>query len=195
MTSLDIERLASALDGHIVLPGDPTWDEDRRAWNLAVDQRPAMVAIARSAHDVAHVVRFARLRRLRVVVQGTGHNAASLGSLDGTVLLKTSDMRGVHIDPARRRAHVRPGALWMDVTRPASDLGLAPLSGSSPDVGVVGYTLGGGLSWLGRRYGLAANSVLAIEVVTADGRVRVVDRDREPSCSGRCAAAAGASAP
>jgi FAD/FMN-containing dehydrogenase len=89
-------------------------------------------------------------------------------------------MRGVRIDPARRRAYVRPGALWMDVTKPASELGLAALSGSAPDVGVVGYTLGGGLSWLGRRYGLAANSVLAIEVVTADGRVRVVDREREP---------------
>ena len=180
MTSLDIEPLAIALDGRVVLPGDPTYDEDRQAWNLAVDQRPAMVAVARSVHDVANVVRFARRRRLRVVVQGTGHNAASLGPLDGTVLLKTSEMRGVHIDPARRRAHVRPGALWMDVTKPASDLGLAALSGSSPDVGVVGYTLGGGLSWLGRRYGLAANSVLAIEVVTADGRVRVVDREREP---------------
>jgi FAD/FMN-containing dehydrogenase len=178
MTSLDTEPLK--LDGRVVLPGDPSWDQDRQAWNLAADQRPAMVAIAQSVHDIAQVVRFARRRRLRVIVQGTGHGASSLGPLDGTVLLRTSEMRGVHIDAARRRAHVRPGALWMDVTKPASDLGLAPLSGSSPDVGVVGYTLGGGLSWLGRRYGLAANSVLAIEVVTADGRVRVVDREREP---------------
>jgi len=180
MTSLDIEPPATALDGRVVLPGDPTWDADRQPWNLAVDQQPAMVAIAASVHDVSHVVRFARRRRLRVVVQGTGHNAASLGPLDGTVLLRTSEMRGVRIDAARRRAHVRPGALWMDVTKPASDLGLAPLSGSSPDVGVVGYTLGGGLSWLGRRYGLAANSVRSVEVVTADGRVRIVDREREP---------------
>src|SRR3954469_7769415 len=180
MTSLDIEPPATALDGRVVLPGDPTWDADRQPWNLAVDQQPAMVAIAASGRAVARVVRFARRRRLRVVVQGTGHNAASLGPLDGIVLLRTSEMRGVRIDAAHRRAHVRPGALWMDVTKPASDLGLAALSGSSPDVGVVGYTLGGGLSWLGRRYGLAANSVRGIEVVPADGGARVVAREREP---------------
>jgi hypothetical protein len=129
MTLLDIEPLALALDGRVVLPGDPTWDEDRQARNLAADQRPAMVAIAQSVHDVAHVVRFARRWRLRVIVQGTGHGASSLGPLDGTVLLRTSAMRGVHIDPARRRAYVRPGALWTDVTRPASDLGARPAVG------------------------------------------------------------------
>src|SRR3712207_712408 len=89
-------------------------------------------------------------------------------------------MRGVEIDPIARRARVQAGDLWLDVTAPASEHGLAPLAGSSPDVGVVGYTLGGGLSWLSRRHGLAANSVIAIEIVTADGRVVRCDRDHEP---------------
>jgi FAD/FMN-containing dehydrogenase len=89
-------------------------------------------------------------------------------------------MRGVRIDPIARTARVRAGALWIEVTRPASTYGLAPLAGSSPDVGVVGYTLGGGLSWLGRKHGLAANSVIAIELVTADGAHRRVDVERDP---------------
>ena len=89
-------------------------------------------------------------------------------------------MRGVEIDAEARRARVAAGALWLEVTEPASEHGLAPLAGSSPDVGVVGYALGGGVSWLARKHGLAANSVLAIEIVTADGRLRRVDADHDP---------------
>jgi FAD/FMN-containing dehydrogenase len=115
-----------------------------------------------------------------VAAQGTGHGAAPLGPLDDTILLKTARMSGVTIDPHTRRARVEAGALWQDVTVPAAEHGLAALAGSSPDVGVVGYSLGGGLGWLARRYGLAANSVLAVELVTADGRLRRVDREHEP---------------
>jgi hypothetical protein len=125
-------------------------------------------------------VEFARARGLRVAPQGTGHNASAIASLERTILVKTSALRDVEIDPAARRARVGAGVLWAEVTGPASEHGLAPLAGSSPDVGVVGYTLGGGLSWLGRKHGLAANSVVAIELVTADGRVVRCDRDTEP---------------
>lgn len=168
-----------ALDGRYVLPGDAAFDDARRAWNLTADQHPAAVALPASAADVAATVRFARDNGLRVAPQGTGHNAAPIASLQDTILLKTSHMRGVWIDAADRRARVDAGTLWMQTTGPAHEHGLLALGGSSPDVGVVGYSLGGGLSWLARRYGLAANHVLAAEVVTADGELRRVDADHD----------------
>jgi FAD/FMN-containing dehydrogenase len=176
----DVAALRAVLEGRLVLPGDATWDADRQAWNLAVDQVPSMVAVPASSADVRALVAFARGRGLRILMQGTGHGAAAVGPLDGTLLVRTSEMRGMAIDAAHRIARVEAGVLWAEVTEAAAELGLAPLAGSSPDVGVVGYTLGGGLSWLGRRYGLASERVLAIEVVTADGRLVRTDRRTEP---------------
>jgi FAD binding domain len=164
----------------LVLPADARFDAARRAWNLAVDQRPAAVALPESAPDVAAVVRYAAQRGYRVAPQGTGHNAAPLGPLDDTILLKTERMRGVRIDPEARIARVEAGVVWLEVVEAAARHGLAALAGSAPDVGVVGYTLGGGLSFLGRRHGLCANAVRAIEIVTADGRLRRCDRDNDP---------------
>ena len=155
----------------LIMPGHPGWDEARRAWNLAVDQHPAAVAWPASAEDVAHVIGFAREHGLRVAAQGTGHNAAPLGSLADTILVKTAAMRRVTVDPAARIARAEAGVVWLEVAEAAAGHGLAALAGSSPDVGVVGYTIGGGMSWLGRAYGLSANNVEAIEVVTADGRL------------------------
>jgi FAD/FMN-containing dehydrogenase len=164
----------------LVLPHEPNWNEARRAWNLAVDQRPAAVALPESAEDVAAVVRWARARGLRIAPQGTGHAAGAMGSLAHTVLVKTERMRGVEIDPERRVARVEAGVVWEEVSKAAAEHGLAALAGSSSDVGVVGYTLGGGISWLGRRYGLAANNVVAVELVNADGEHVRVDADHEP---------------
>ncbi len=177
----DVAALRARLEGTIVLPGEESWDQARQAWNLAVDQRPALVALPRSSRDVQLLVDHARESGLRVAMQGTGHNAGPLagGALERTMLVRTSEMREVHIDAQARVARVGAGVLWAEVTGPASEAGLAPLAGSSPDVGVVGYTLGGGLSWLGRRYGLAAERILAVEVVTADGRLVRCDRRTE----------------
>ena len=174
------DALRARLAGEVVTPGDPTWDAARAAWNLAVDQRPAMVVLPETAEDVQAVLLHARAAGLRVAMQGTGHNAAPLGPLGDTILVKTERMRGVHIDAEHRIARVEAGALWEEVTGPAAEAGLAPLAGSSPDVGVVGYTLGGGIGWLARRYGLASERVLAIEVVTADGRLVRASRRSEP---------------
>ena len=158
-----------ALAGDIVAPGDPEWDIARRAWNLTVDQRPALVALPADADDVRAVVEFAIRAGLKVAPQGTGHNASPIASLEDTILVSTQQMRGVEIDPEAETARVQAGTLWLEVSEAATPHGLFPLSGSSPDVGVVGYTLGGGLSWLSRKHGLAANSVTAIELVTPDG--------------------------
>jgi FAD/FMN-containing dehydrogenase len=166
--------------GALIAAGHPGWDAARQAWNLAVDQRPVAVALPESRDEVIAVVALAAKHGLRVAAQGTGHGAAPLGPLEETILVRTSRMSGVTIDPSARRARVEAGALWQDVTVPAAEHGLAALAGSSPDVGVVGYSLGGGHGWLARRYGLAANSVLAVELVTADGRLRRVDSEHEP---------------
>jgi len=181
MTTLD--SLTDDLPGIVVLPGDDAWDTVRTPWNLAVDQQPAAVVLPRTAEEVAAAVKAARSRGLAVAVQGTGHNAAPLaanGGLDGAVLLKMSQMRGVRVDPQTRIARVDAGVLWGEVTEAAAAHGLAALAGSSADVGVVGYTLGGGVSWMARAHGLAANQVTAVEVVTADGTHRRVDASHEP---------------
>src|SRR3954452_9469026 len=170
--SNSVDALREQLQGDYVTPEDASWDEARLAWNLAVDQVPAAVAIPETADDIVEVVRFARANGLRVAGQSTGHNAHPLAAgLEHTVLVKTHRMRGVEIDADARIARAEAGALWMDVTYPAGEHGLAPLAGSSPDVGVTGYSLGGGISWLGRRYGLAANSVVGLEFVNAYGDI------------------------
>jgi len=119
---LDLQDLRSRLAGTVVAPGDPSWDEARQAWNLAVDQRPALVALPENVDDVVAIVGFARDNGLRVAAQGTGHNASAIASLERTVLVKTSQMKGVAIDAAGRRARVAAGTLWAEVTGPASDI-------------------------------------------------------------------------
>ncbi|HEV2999175.1 MAG TPA: FAD-binding oxidoreductase [Solirubrobacteraceae bacterium] len=170
-TAHDVDALRARMAGQVVAEGDEGYEAARLAWNLTAPQRPPVVVIPETAADVVAAVRFAREHGLRVAAQGTGHNAGPLGDAAGTVLVKTHLMRGVEIDAERRIARVEAGALWIDVAAPASEHGLAALAGSSPDVGVVGYSLGGGMGWLARKLGLATNSVTAIELVTADGRL------------------------
>jgi len=174
------DALRARVTGQVFVPGEPGYEQARQAWILTADQRPAVVVEAASPADVAAAVRFARSHGLRVAPQGTGHGAAPLEPLDSALLLRTSRLRDVRIDPDNRTARADAGALWQDVAVPASEHGLAGLAGSSLLVGVTGYTLGGGLGWLARRYGLAANSVTAAEVVTPDGQLVRTDAQHEP---------------
>lgn len=166
------------IDGRVATPGDDDWDQARLAWNLAADLHPAAVAFPESADDVAAVVRFAADNSLRVVGQGTGHGAAPLPALDDTILIKTERLRGISVDGDVAR--VEAGVLSLELVTAAHEAGRCSMPGSSPDVGVIGYTVGGGLSWLARKYGFACNHVRAFEVVTADGEARHVDADNEP---------------
>lgn len=177
-TKRHLAALARELKGPLVQPGNTGWDNVRRAWNLTVDQHPAAVVVASSAQDVAAVVRHARDTGWRVAMQTTGHGAATLDLRD-VILIRTGELRGVRIDAAARRIHVAAGEPVGAVVSAAARHGLAFLAGTSPDVGVTGYTLGGGIGWLSRRYGLACNSLRSAEVVTADGVVRTIDLDRE----------------
>jgi FAD/FMN-containing dehydrogenase len=177
-----------------VAPGDPDWDKARSAFNLAADQRPELIAYPESAEDVVAAIGFARANGLRIAPQRTGHAAQAIDSLAGALLLRTDRLRaagrsagagspataGVAVDPAARTARIVAGATWGEVADLATPHGLSPIAGSSRTVGVAGYHLGGGLSLVSRKLGLAANAVRAIELVTAGGSLVRATADSEP---------------
>ena len=174
-----IRALGNRLAGDVVLLEDEAWDASRRAWNLAVDQRPVAIVLPETPADVIATVEMARDHGLSIAFNAGGHTAGTIDWAEPTLLLKTERMRDIEIDPARRIARVEAGVLAKPLATAAGERGLAFLSGTSADVGVAGYSLGGGLSWLGRRHGLACNSIVAADVVLADGRLVHADRDAE----------------
>jgi FAD/FMN-containing dehydrogenase len=175
-----LDDLRGRLDGAVVMPGDETWATARQAWNLAVDQQPIAVVYPESAGDVVATVVFASDHGVRIAFNAGGHNAGPIDWGKDTLLLKTERMQGIEIDASARRARVEAGALAKPLAIAAGEHGLAYLAGTCPDVGVLGYALGGGLSWMVRKFGLACNSILAADLVTAGGRLVRADRDTEP---------------
>jgi FAD/FMN-containing dehydrogenase len=157
------------IKGRVVYPSDADWEAAHQAFNTRVDQRPVAMVFPADARDVVTIVNYARERGLRIAPQATAHNAAPLGELDDTIVVQTSDMQEVSIDPVAHRVRVGSGVKWEKVAPQLSNHGLAGLHGSSPDVGIAGYSLGGGIGWLARKYGMQTNSVTAIELVTAEG--------------------------
>mgnify|MGYP003286523087 CR=1 FL=1 len=153
-------------------------EEASLAWNLAARQTPALVVVAKGAADVLAAVRFAGEGGLGVGVMATGHGVGT--ACDGGVLINTSGMRGVRVDPVARTARVEAGALWTDLIHESQVHGLAGLLGSTSYVGIVGYTMGGGFGWLGRKYGFNAASVREADVVTADGELVRVSAEEHP---------------
>jgi FAD/FMN-containing dehydrogenase len=164
------EALRRLCGGAVYLPGDDGYEAARTPWNLGMQARPAAVAYPAFADEVAGVLRAAAALGLRVLPQGTGHGAMSVhGGLDDAVLLRTAAMTELQVDVERRTARVGAGVRWGDVVRAAGAAGLAARHMSSPDVGVVGSSLGGGLSWYARRHGLQCSALTAVDVVLADG--------------------------
>lgn len=180
LTATSFTDLSAEMTGRVVTPADPDWDATRQVFNLAMDLRPAAVALPRDVDDVVAAVGYAGAHGLRVAPQATGHNADALGALDEVLLVDVRELQDVSIDRGARRVRVGAGVKWERVVPQLSELGLAALHGSSPDVGIAGYSLGGGMGWLARKYGLQANSVTALELVTADGRAARVDAENEP---------------
>jgi FAD/FMN-containing dehydrogenase len=172
------DSLRPAFRGPLHLPGESAYDTQRATWSGSIDARPAVVAEALTPSDVRAAVLIARDHGLPFAVQSTGHG--TLVPADGGLLLKTSRMAEVLVDPDRRVARVGPGALWGDVIAAAAPCGLAPVTGSSPTVGVAGFTLGGGVGWLSRKLGFAADNLLRVDLVTADGELLRVSPDEHP---------------
>ena len=174
----DLSALRAAVTGPVLTAADADFEAEGGGYNLAVSHRPDVIVAATSAADVVATVGWAAEHGLPVAVQATGHGVTERMA-DG-VLLKTSRMQDVEIDPERRTARIGAGVRWKTVLAQSVPHGLAGLCGSSSDVGVVGFTLGGGLPILGRAYGFAADRVRSIDVVTPDAQLRTVDADHEP---------------
>lgn len=170
--------LRANLQGEVIAPGDPQYAEARLAWNLAVDQHPAVIVVPKNTADVVTAAHAARAEGLGIAVQATGHG--NVRPADGAMLILTTAMQDVEINPVAQTAWVSAGAKWGPILKKAQAVGLAPMLGSSPDVGAVGYTLGGGFGWLGRKYGLSLDNVNTFEVVTAGGEVKVASATNNP---------------
>lgn len=166
--STALDGLRALASGQVLTPSDPGYDDHRAGFNVLNDHRPSVVVVAADVGDVVTAVRYATDQGMGLGIQATGHG--SVLPVDG-VLLDTSRLTDVIVDPARATAWVSAGCRWGEVLAAAQRHGLAPLLGSSPLVGAIGYTLGGGLGWLARPYGLACDTVSCFEVVTPDGRL------------------------
>jgi FAD/FMN-containing dehydrogenase len=179
LTASALDALRNVIRGEVFMPGDEGYEAARHAWNRHVRQRPAVIVAAADVADVVAAVRFAGANDLPIAVMRTGHGAVV--PCNGGLLLLTERLQGVTVDPATQVARVAAGALWSDVSPVALAHGLTPLVGSTPYVSAVGYSLGGGAGWLARKFGLAVDSVRAFEIVTADGQLRHVTPESEPS--------------
>ena len=174
------EPLRGLCGGSVQLPGDDAYDMARSPWNLQMRDYPAAVAYPAFPDEVAEVLRAAAAAGLQVAAQGTGHGAPPLeGRLTDAVLLRTSAMTDLEVDAERRTVRAGAGVLWGDLADAAGRHGLAARHPSSPDVGVVGYTLGGGIGWYARKLGLQCNAVTAVELVLADGTFVRATADRD----------------
>jgi FAD/FMN-containing dehydrogenase len=179
LSSEKLEELGSRIEGAILCAGDDGWDDAVLVWNAMVTKLPALVVQPMSARDVAAVVAFARDHRLLLSVKGGGHNIAGTCIAEDGVMLDMARMRTVAVDPDRRLAHVGPGCLLGDVDRATQEHGLATTLGFVSETGVAGLTLGGGFGYLARRFGWAVDNLEEVEIVTADGQIRVANRDRD----------------
>jgi FAD/FMN-containing dehydrogenase len=176
--SVSLDALRSRVAGIVAEPHDPMYQELVTAWNLAVQMQPAAAVAVRSAADVRETVKFARRHGMTVGVQATGHGP--IPSLAGHLLVVTRDLDEVTVHADERWARVGAGVKWIRVIEASAPYGLAPLNGSASDVGIVGYTTGGGVGPMARTFGLAADRVRAFEVVTGDGELRRVTPTRHP---------------
>lgn len=173
-----MDRLTDRTRGPLYLPGTDGYNEERIGFQRLTAHQPAVIVGAAGEQDVRAAVEFAAAHGARVAVQASGHGRSC--AMEGGVLISTRRMSGVRVDPQARTAWVEAGASWQQVIEAGAPHGLAPLSGSSPGVGAVSYTLGGGVGLLARRYGFAADHVRRIDLVTADGRLRQVTAAADP---------------
>jgi len=175
-----VQELGGRVSGAVLVPGDAGYDDARAVYNGLIDRRPAVIVRCRATGDIVAAVELARRAGLELSVRGGGHNVAGRAVADGGLMISLADMNGVTVDPERRTATAQGGATWADLNAAAGEHGLAVTGGLISTTGVGGYTLGGGLGWLMAKFGLAADNLEAVELVTADGEVLEVDRASHP---------------
>ncbi len=171
-----ISAFQSGFAGPTIRPGDARYEDARRIWNASIDKRPGLIARCTGTADVVAAVNFARSQDLLVAVRGGGHNVAGRALCDNGIVIDLSAMKGIHVDARAQTVRVQAGATLGDLDRETHVHGLAVPTGVVPQTGIAGLTLGGGHGWLTRRLGLTIDSLLACELVTAQGLVLTVDR-------------------
>jgi FAD/FMN-containing dehydrogenase len=170
MLDVRTNALADKLTGSVIVPGDEAYDEARKVWNGMIDRRPASIARCQTQEDVVASVNFARDKDLLIAVRGGAHNVAGNATCDDGIVIDLSRMKQVDVDPAARTARAQPGCTWADFDQATHPYGLATTGGLVSTTGIAGFTLGGGIGWLVRKYGLTCDNLRAVDIVTADGR-------------------------
>ncbi len=170
MNESTVQELRGKLRGELITPADATYEAARKVYNAMIDRRPALIARCHDAADVMAGVNFAREQGLALALRGGAHNGPGLGTVDGGLVLDLAPMRGVRVDPTNRTVRVGGGAVWGEVDHATHPFGLAVPSGFISTTGVGGLTLGGGIGYLTRRYGLTLDNLLEVDMVLADGR-------------------------
>jgi FAD/FMN-containing dehydrogenase len=166
-----IDDLEAKLSGQLIRPDDAAYEQARQLWNGRIDKYPALIVRCRTAEDVVLAVNFARDHRLAVAVRGGAHNSNGFATVNNGLVIDLSQMKGITVDPANRTARAEPGLTFGEFSRALQAYGLGTTTGICAGTGISGATLGGGIGWLMGKYGLAIDNVLAIELVTADGRL------------------------
>ena len=180
LDSAVVADLAGQLSGSLLGPDQEGYDAARAVHNGLIDRRPALIVRCRTPNDVIAALAVARREGLEVSIRGGGHNVAGRAVSDGGVMIDLAEMKGITIDPDRRTATAEGGVLWGELNDAAAEHGLAVTGGAVSGTGIAGYTLGGGLGWLMAKYGLAADNLLTVDLVTAEGDVLHVDAASHP---------------
>jgi FAD/FMN-containing dehydrogenase len=173
-----VQELRGSFRGTIFREGDSGYDGARRVWNGRIDRRPAMIARCAGAADVIQTIQFARDHDLPVAIRGGAHHVAGLATRDGGVVIDLSRMKGIRIDPERRTALALPGLTWGEYQNEAQAFGLATPAGVISTTGIAGLTMGGGIGFLARKYGLTIDNLLSVDIVTADAKLRRASADQ-----------------
>ena len=171
MKDQDVQELRAKFRGELITPGDAAYDGARKVYNGMIDKRPALIASCADVADVVAAVNLAREKKLLLAVRGGGHNGPGLGVCDGGLVIDLSRLKGIRVDQQSRSVRVEGGSLWGEVDHATHAFGLAVPSGFISTTGVGGLTLGGGIGYLSRKYGLTIDNLLGVDVVLADGRL------------------------
>lgn len=180
VTNERIEQFHTTFRGELIRPGDAAYEEARRIWNASVDKRPGLIARCTGVADVIAAVNFARENELLVAVRAGGHNVGGRAVCDNGIVIDLSRMKAIHVDVANRRATVQAGATLGDVDRETHVFGFAVPAGVVSKTGIAGLTLGGGVGWLVRKYGLTCDNVISFDLVTAGGSAIVASDKQNP---------------
>ena len=166
-----VQELRESILGEVITPADPHYDEARAVWNAMIDKRPALIIRCAGVADVIAAVQFARSQELEIAVRGGGHSLPGFSTSDGGIVIDLSAMKGIRVDPDAERVVAQAGVTWRELDHETQAFGLALTGGLMSTTGIAGFTLGGGIGWLMRKYGLTCDNLEAVDLVTADGRL------------------------